>query len=265
MKSLIVTGFVPDAFPARHLSQDQFRALGERLRAALGGKLRAFETPFRDCWAARDILRDDYGNERADLLPSCANPPADRFATPQDMVRSNVVLLQRFAWLWSAFIERQDTEVLAWVEFSALKQSGVTEAVLQRFAVDLERLPPFHGVCAPGCWPLSPIDDSEAHWRFVGSCFVVHRDYTRRLYDAVRGVATTRARVTNRISWDMNTLAFVELLNAIPFRWYRANHDETQFVNYAGAVLSNAGLSEDTIPKAASMPNWFRGVTGAAP
>ena len=131
MKSLIVTGFVPDAFPAKHLSQEEFRTLGERLKAALGDRVRAFETPFRDCWAAREILRrDDYG-DRTDLLPSCANPPADRFSTPQDMVRSNVVLLQRFSWLWSAFVERQDTEVLAWVEWSALKQRGVTEEVLQ--------------------------------------------------------------------------------------------------------------------------------------
>jgi len=236
MKSMIVTGFVPDAFPAKHLSQEKFRALGERLKAALGDRVRAFETSFDNCWATREILRDETGKPLP-VMPSCAEVPADRFATPEDMVRSNAVLLQRFEWLFDAACPRHVApEVLAWVEWSALKQRGVTEEVLQKFADDLERLPPFHGVCAPGCWPLCPIDDSIAHWRFVGSCFVVHRDFVWKLFEAVRGVATLRASVTGKISWDMNTLAFVELLNVIPFRWYKADHDETQFLNYARAV-----------------------------
>jgi len=236
MRSLIVTGFVPDAFPSQHLSQDEFRDLGERLKAALGDRLRVFGTPFEYCWAAREILHDHNGDPLP-VLPSCADVPADRFATPQDMARSNAVLLQRFEWLFDAAYQTPvPTEVLAWVEWSALKQRGVTEEVLQQFADDLERLPPFRGVCAPGCWPMMPINDSEAHWRFVGSSFVVHRDYAFPLFAAIRDVASARAKITGKISWDMNTLAFVELLNVIPFRWYKADHDETQFTRYREAV-----------------------------
>jgi hypothetical protein len=47
-------------------------------------------------------------------------------------------------------------------------------------------------------------------------------------------VASLRARLTGRLSWDMNTMAYVELLEALPVRWYPANHDQTQFTNYAG-------------------------------
>jgi hypothetical protein len=229
MKARIVTGYVPDAFPAKHLSQEQFRSLGERLKVAAGDCLMPFETPFDYCWLpqARSVEH---------LLPSCLNPPADRFATPQDMVRSNAVLLQRFYWLYAASRADPDAEVFAWVEWSALKQTNVNEDVIRQFAQDLQDVKPFDGVCAGGCWPMGPINDSEAHWRFVGSCFVVHADWVKELYEAVRGVVTTRTTITGRLSWDMNTLAFVELLSVIPFKWFAANHDEKQFLNYRKAL-----------------------------
>jgi hypothetical protein len=229
MKARIVTGFVPDAFPAKHLSQEQFRSLGARLKDAAGDCLMAFETPFAECWVPQKL-------DLRQLLPSCANPPADRFATPQDMVRSNAVLLQRFQWLYEAAAADDDAEVLAWVEYSALKQTNVTEDVIRQFARDLQEVKPFDGVCAGGCWPIGPINDSEAHWRFVGSCFVVHADWVLDLYEAVREVVLTRTSITGRLSWDMNTLAFVEILNVIPFKWFKANHDETQFLNYRKAL-----------------------------
>jgi hypothetical protein len=229
MKARIVTGFVPDAFPAKHLSQEQFRSLGQRLRSAAAGCLVEFETPFVECWVPQTLTLEDK-------LPSCRNYPADRFATAQDMVRSNAVLLQRFWWLYEAAITCTDSDVFAWVEYSALKQTNVTEEVIGQFARDLQEVPPFDGVCAGGCWPLQPFDDSEAAWRFVGSCFVVHRNWAESLFEAVRAVATTRARITGRLSWDMTTLAYVELLNCIPFKWFKANHDETQFLNYRKAL-----------------------------
>jgi hypothetical protein len=229
MKARIVTGFVPDAFPARHLSQEQFRSLGQRLRSAAGDCLVEFETPFSRCWVPRAM-------DIESLRPSCLNPPADRFATPQDMVRSNAVLLQRFQWIWEAAITHADVEAFAWVEYSALKQTNVTEAVISQFARDLQEVEPFDGVCAGGCWPLQPFDDSEAAWRFVGSCFVVHRNWALKLFDAVHSVVNMRARVTGKLSWDMTTLAYVELLNCIPFKWFKANHDETQFLNYRKAL-----------------------------
>ena len=229
MKARIVTGYVPDAFPAKHLSQAQFRSLGERLKVAAGDCLVQFETPFDQCWVPRWMRIDN-------LRPSCANPPADRFAKPQDMVRSNAVLLQRFYWLMQAMQADPHADVFAWVEWSALKQTNVTEDVIRQFARDLQEVKPFDGVCAGGCWPMGPINDSEAHWRFVGSCFVVHADWVPNLLDAIQEVVSTRTKLTGRLSWDMNTLAFVELLGVIPFKWFAANHDETQFLNYRKAL-----------------------------
>ena len=137
MKALCVTGFVDNPFPARHLSQTDCRGLGDRLKAALGDRLLAFDQGWSlpQCWAHR-LLEQNPG-----LVPSCASPPADRFASPADMVRSNIVLLQRYFWMAAAAAARPDVDVLAWVEYTVLKQRGVTGEVLAGFADALERTP----------------------------------------------------------------------------------------------------------------------------
>jgi hypothetical protein len=227
MKALCVTGFVDRPFAAKHLSQTDCRALGDGLKLALGDRLHAFDhgVTLADCWAYSLLLNNP------DLLPSCANPPADRFATLADMVRSNIVLLQRYLWMAAAAEARPDVDVLAWVEYTVLKQRRVTPDVLAAFSESLERTP-CSAVTLPGCWTKGPINDSEAHWRFVGSCWVCPASLARAVYRAVRDVVTLRTEMTGRLSWDMNSMAYVELLDVMPIRWYRANHDETQFTNY---------------------------------
>lgn len=227
MKALCVTGFVDNPFQARHLSQTDCRGLGDRLKAALGDRLYAFDEGWTlpQCWAYR-LLDQNPG-----LVPSCANPPADRFATPADMVRSNIVLLQRYLWMATAAAARPDVDVLAWVEYTVLKQRGVTPEVLTGFADALERTP-IDAVTLPGCWPKGVINDAEAHWRFVGSCWVCPAKLANDVYRAVRDVVTLRTEMTGQLSWDMNSMAYVELLDILPIHWYPANHDQTQFTNY---------------------------------
>lgn len=226
MSAILVTGFVPDAYPAKHLSASECRDLGDRLADAAGDRLVAYEDPWLGCWAA-DLVR-----RHRVRLPSSRFLPTDRFESPEDYVRSNVVLLQRFQWLARAAAAHPEADTLAWVEWTVLKQNGVTPEVIRQFVADLDRHP-CRGIAAPGCWPMSPIDDGEAHWRFVGSCLVVDRTCVHPLLTAIQTVASLRIALTGKISWDMNTLAYVELLGVLPFRWYAANHDETQFTRYA--------------------------------
>lgn len=225
MKALCVTGFVPNAFPARHLTLDQCHDYGRRLRVACGDSLVVYDNwRIEDCWAYQ-LLADNPG-----LMPSCANPPADRFCSPAHMTLSNIVLLQRFEWMRLAAAEH-DADVFAWVEYTCLKQRNVTEDVLRAFVERLQ-VTPCHAVTLPGCWHRSMINDADAHWRFVGSCWVCPRALVDKVADAVKTVASLRARLTGRLSWDMNTLAYVELLDCLPFGWYEAGHDETQFLRY---------------------------------
>lgn len=226
MKAMCVSGFVPNAFPARHLTADQCQTYGDRIKAAIGDHLHAFDGwPIEDCWAY-DLLTDNPL-----LMPSCASPPADRFHEPGHMTLSNIVLLQRYEWMRLAAIAHPDVDVFAWVEYTCLKQRNVTEDVLRQF-VDLLHAGPCHAVTLPGCWEKKLINDSEAHWRFCGSCWVCPRQLVPQVADAVKTVASLRARLTGKLSWDMNTMAYVEILDCLPVRWYRADHDASQFLEY---------------------------------
>jgi hypothetical protein len=227
MKAMAVTGFVANPFPAKHLTPSQCADLGDRLKKALGPKLHAFDCGWNleNCWAY-ELLQENPG-----LMPSCANPPGDRFHTAADMTRSNIVLLQRYWWMRKAAEWYPDVDVFAWIEYTVLKQSGVTEDVIRSFVDTLERRP-CDAVTLPGSWPKSPVNDFDAHWRFVGSCWVCPRTLVDQVYDAVKTVASLRARLTGRLSWDMNTMAYVELLECLPILWYEAGHNETQFTNY---------------------------------
>lgn len=227
MKAMAVTGYVANAFPAKHLSTGQFRAFGERLKKAIPGKIHAFDENWtiKDCWAWPLM------EQNPNLMPSDVNPPADRFLEPQHAALSNIVLLQRYDWMRRAGELHPDVDVFAWIEYSVLKQCNVTEKVIQNFMRVLEEKA-FDAVSLPGCWPKGLIDDSRAHWRFAGSCWVCPRKYLNPVFKAVQTVATLRTEMTGKISWDMNTMAYVELLDVLPVRWYAAGHDETQFSNY---------------------------------
>lgn len=231
IRVLAVTGFVDNAFPARHLRPGEARAYGQRLKDALGERVHAFDEGWslRDCWAHR-LLEENPG-----LLPSDIDPPADRFVTPHDAVRSNIVLMQRFEWMRRAAEERPDIDVFAWIEYTVLKQRGVTESVLRSFLDTLEHVP-VDSITLPGMWPKAGIDDRHAHWRFAGSCWVAPRSLLEPLADTIKDVASLRARRTGRLSWDMNTMAYVELLDVLPIRWYAGDHDETQFTGFGAAA-----------------------------
>lgn len=225
MKAMIVTGYVTDAFPAKHLSGDQFRNLGERLRSAVPDKVISYDQGWTlgSCWASEFL--------NMSVTASDPHPPVDRYVTPRDALISNIVLLQRYAWMAQAAQDRPDVDTFAWLEYSILKQHGVTEDIIRRFLSQVEQHP-FDAISYPGQLPKEPFTDDHAHWRFSGSTWVCPRKYTAPLLYAVKSVVRLRAKLTGHVSWDMNTAAFVELLDVLPFRWYPGAHDETQLTNY---------------------------------
>ena len=226
-KVMAVTGFVPNAFPAKHLSEQQCRDYGNRVKEAIPGRIQAFDQGWKlsDCWAHK------LYEENPNLMPSDINPPTDRYSEPQHAALSNIVLLQRYEWMRLAAEMHPDVDVFAWIEYTVLKQRNVTENVIKNFMNTLE-VKAFDAVSLPGCWNKSPINDSYAHWRFCGSAWVCPRQYINKVAEAIKTVATLRTRMNGKISWDMNTMAYVELLDVIPIRWYQGNHDETQFTNF---------------------------------
>jgi hypothetical protein len=222
------TGFVDNAFAARHLDQSQFRDLGARLKDALGPRLHAFDDGWRlrDCWAYPLLQQQPF------LQPSDPNPPADRFTSKRDAVISNIVLLQRFEWAGLAAQIHRSAEVLVWVEYSILKQSGVTPEILNRYLDRIEETP-VRSLTLPGVWDRNPLGDSTINWRFAGSTWMCPRFLVQPLTTAVKSLTQLRAQTTGTITWDVNTLAQIEQLGLLPMQWYRGNHDATQFTGFA--------------------------------
>lgn len=227
LKVMAVTGFVPNAFPAKHLSELQCRDYGDRLKSSSGDRICCFDNDWylNKCWAYK-FLEDN-----PNLLPSDINPPKDRYASPKDSAISNIILLQRYEWMRLAKELNPDVDVFAWIEYTVFKQRNITEKIIEDFLNALENKE-YDSISLPGIWDKKPIDDKFAHWRFAGSVWVCPRKYIDDVADSIKTVATLRTNKTGKISWDMNTMAFVELLDILPIRWYYGNHDETQFTNF---------------------------------
>lgn len=227
LKAVAVTGFVPNAFPAKHLSESQCRDYGNRLKDAAGARICAFDNDWTldKCWAYKLL------QENPNLLPSDIDPPKDRYAEPMHAAISNIILLQRYEWMRLAKDLNPDVDVFAWVEYTVFKQRNVNEKVVVDFLNALESKD-YDAVSLPGIWDKKPVDDRFAHWRFAGSVWICPRKYVDDVAQSIKTVATLRTKLTGKISWDMNTMAFVELLDMLPIRWYQGNHDETQFTNF---------------------------------
>lgn len=225
MKVKMFNGFVPNAFEAKHQTSDQMQNWISRLRAV--APVEHFRTQLQNCWAY-DMVRDIGPQVRSADHP---NEPADRYASPQDAVISQIVLCQRFQWLSDAAAAQPDVDIWAWVEPTIFKQRGVTEPVIERFLNEVEDAP-FDAISLPGIWPKQLIADCIAHWRFAGSVWVCPAKHAKKVTETMRTLITLRTRLTNRLCWDMSSWAYAELLNILPMRWYPGNHDETQFTGY---------------------------------
>ena len=227
-KVLAVTGHVPRAFPSRHLSYEQFHSLGDQLKSAAVGRIVAFdeERSVKDLWAYHLL------EANPNLMPADPNPPADRFDGPADAVISNIVCHERFEWVRQAAELHPDVDVFVWIDYSVFKQPGVKAEVIRDY-LDAIETTPIDAVIAPGVWPKVAIDDSRPHWRVVASTWICPRDLVVPLADLANLVLQIRTTHTGKITWDANTLSYVELLDVLPFRWYLGNHDQTQFTGFS--------------------------------
>ena len=229
---LVVTGHVPRAFPSRHLSYEQFRSLGDQLKSAAVGRIVAFdeERSVNDLWAYHLL------EANPNLMPADPNPPSDRFDGPADAVISNIVCHERFEWVRRAAELHPDVDVFVWIDYSVFKQPGVTAEVIRDYLNAIETTAS-DAVIAPGVWPKVAINDSRPHWRFVGSTWICPRDLVAPLADLANHVLHIRTTHTGKITWDVNTLSYVELLDVLPFRWYLGNHDHTPFTGFVELSL----------------------------
>ena len=226
MKVRLFNGFVPGGFNAQHQTRGQMGDWYGKLKRANPDISTFFEDKVEDCWAW-PMVKNIGDVQSADYPHS----PRDRYLTPEDALRSQVILCQRFDWLWRMAKIYPDTDVFAWVEYTIFKQRGITEDVIKQFISDIERHP-VDAISLPGVLEKQPIVDHINHWRFSGSTWVCPRKYAQPVSDAMKELITMRTRLTRRLCWDNSSWSYLELLNVLPLRWYYGNHDETQLTGY---------------------------------
>lgn len=230
MNVRLFNGFVKNAFPAKHQTGVQMTDWASQLQAAVPDLVRFEKTSIEQCWAYDMVTRI---NTLANPVWSAdyPNSPADRYASPQDALLSQILLCQRFEWLADAAEYDKTTEVWAWVEPTIFKQRGITQEVVLQFLEDLYRYP-VDAISLPGVLPKMPVVDRINHWRFAGSAWVCPAKYAKVVSETMKDLITMRTRLTHRLCWDNSSWSYLELLNVLPLRWYPGNHDETQLSGY---------------------------------
>lgn len=230
MKVRIFNGFVPNAFPARHQTQNQMKVWLNLLHEAAPDTV-TFNRGLSECWADDMVMWIESSTREKVYSADYPNEPPDRYASHEDALTSQIVLCQRFEWLAEAARVYPDVDIWAWVEGTIFKQAGITKAAIQQFLADIEDAP-FDAISLPGMLPKQPVTDHINHWRFAGSAWVCPAKYAQKVERVMKSLITLRTRETHRLCWDNSSWSYAELLNVLPIRWYPGDHNETQLTGY---------------------------------
>lgn len=227
-KVKVFTAFVP--LTVTHLSAAKYHDLGKRLEAACDGDFVFFDDyAFDKCWLAM-----------ASHLPPAAAVPADRYPTPLDNVRSNIVQHQRTTWGMEAMALDPSVDIWVWLDLGVLKQGDwtgrpVKEEHIRAFLNRLRNSQMGDIVPFPAIWGKGPISDNDVNWRFVGSTHIWPAKWLPAIDAAYKEEASKFIARTQTVPNDLPIWAYTEENHPeIPFESYSANHDNTQFVNFRG-------------------------------
>ncbi len=226
MRVVVVTGYVEiPGHPRGRAEYDRLASRFADLRAAL---VLLSRDAIDGCWLYEHVRGPDIRHAVSD------NPAKNSIAF-------HVVQHQKTKWLIDVAEEHPEAEVLVWIDYGIFHQPGVTvdviDAFLRRVRSDAEIAMP--GAWEPWEWEVRSKGAAQwpaewPDWRFCGSSLVVARELVHPLHDAVRAVTLERLARDRYVTWEVNDWAEVDRRGVLPIRWYRADHDQTQFTNYPG-------------------------------
>lgn len=233
MKVRVVTAYVP--LNVKHLSPEQYRDLGMRMLGATHDRYHFFDQfQLADCWLWK---------ENPPLIPA-APTPSDRYATPEDYVRSNIVQHSRTQWALMAANLHPDCEVIVWLDYGILKQGHwngkpITEQHIGAFVDRVERWAAFGhdagktlSIPFPGIERRQPIDAHGNNWRFCGSTHIWPVTYLRRIDMCYRAMLREFIKLYGCVPLDLAIWPMVEEMSGLPFEWYKADYDHTQLTEF---------------------------------
>jgi hypothetical protein len=215
----VVTGFVP--IPDHPRSAAEYARLAENLRQIRAAPLTTFEATIDQCWLHAPARQARATHAEGD------NPLKNTLAY-------HVVQHQKTEWLRIAAEMFPDDPVFVWIDNGMFSQPGHSVPLIDAF---LDRARHERAISAPGCWDTRTAaaygtEENYPSWRFCGSVLVAHRDHVKTFADAVRAVTLERLARARHVTWEVNDWSRVEAGGTCSIRWYRADHDQTQFTAY---------------------------------
>jgi len=237
MRAKLVTAFVPLNPAPIHFEPEQYHAYAERMAIAAGAaRFQVFNPyPLEKCWLYRWLESKGW----LDLPPATPAAP-DRYPASQLFQRSNIVQHERTSWLCQAAGEDRDCDVLVWCDYAILKQGhswpghpGVEERHITELLAKIENSR-FQDIPFPGIWDKGPVDDRGDNWRFCGSTHIIPRRWLYYVDWFYKFECKRFVERTKTVPLDLPIWALVEQNTSLPFRWYRANHDASQLLNFPG-------------------------------
>lgn len=228
-----ITAYVP--IPGHPRSADEYHHLAVPLHNL------AFEAPLlsrmaklEDCWLYQ-YIKDSYGWPPKGLTHSVSDNPK------KNSLAYHIVQAQKTEFLVDAAEAcEMKPDIYVWLDYGIFHVPGVTPKIVKDFLV---RANYEQTIAIPGCWePGYKYDDKHPCWRFCGGVMVVPREY---LVDFDLAMKTEYMRWLDQyhnVSWEVNTLARVELAEPeLPIWWYKADHNETLFTNYQATQPADRG------------------------
>ena len=221
-KVRVVTGYVRlENHPRK---PEEYYELGQKLGHALGMQdLACYYEKVPDLWLTQFL------EKLPPMEPPLTWAKADN--PKKNSLEWHSVQYQKFAWLARAANEDQESDTFLWLDYGLFSQPGMNADDLQSFLKRIRK----KDFAMAGCWGPTPEPvDEYPCWRFLGSSMIVPRADTHRMFLLVQAITRTYVRALGRVTFEINTLARIEpMLKKVGLRWFEADHNVTQFTNYA--------------------------------
>lgn len=230
---LCVSAFVP--IPVKHLNPSQYRELGDKLIDSVRPRrFTLFEHSLEGCW-----LSDEPG---LPMVPA-APVPFDRYATPEDNVKSHIVQHNRTEWALRASEQNPDAHVIVWFDYGVMKQGAwngnlIESAHIREFLDRVSEYSFSDSMPFPGIEPKKPIDAHGNNWRFCGSTHIwpvkwlptIDRVYKQALRDFI--AEHKRVPLDLAIWPEVENRCAAPGPDHVPFLQYRAEYDSSQLLGF---------------------------------
>lgn len=229
-KVRVITGYVP--LSVHHMDKRQFRWHLEELRKAIyPSDLEVWEADYDTCWLAKHKPPMVGANPRAE----------DRFKTDEEHARNNVVCCQFVDWAhrtavaWAA----GTPDVVVALTATVMKQGAFTGKPvkaqhIQAFLRKVENYN-FSDIPFPGITNhVGPVDPAGHCWRFCGSTHIWPVKWLAHIERIFKAKTLAFIAKHGKTPLDLQIWPEVERCAGLPYRFYQAEYDATQFTNFPG-------------------------------